>query len=77
MKQLAFGLGLLALGSAAAAPARADFAVVKFETGYCQIWWDSAANPWGPRWTKIAAGLPNYATAWAVLANAVAQRVCP
>jgi hypothetical protein len=77
MKRLAFALGLLALGSVAAAPARADFAVVKFETGYCQIWWDSAANPWGPGWTKIAAGLPDYTTAWAVLANAVAQRVCP
>lgn len=76
MKRLAFMLGLLTLGSVAPAPARADFAVVKFETGYCQIWWDSAANPWGPGWTKIAAGLPDYTTAWAALANAVAQRVC-
>ncbi len=76
MKRLAFAVGLLALGSVAATPARADFAVVKFETGYCQIWWDSADNPWGVGWTKIVVGLPDYPAASAVLANAVAQRVC-
>jgi hypothetical protein len=76
MRRLTFAVGLLALGSVAAAPARADFTVVRFETGLCQIWWDSADNPWGVGWTKIALGLPDYPTAWAALANAVAQRVC-
>ena len=76
MKQLAFAVGLLALGLTAATPARADFAVVKFETGYCQIWWDSADTPWGVGWVKIAVGLPDYNTAWAALASAVAQRIC-
>ncbi len=76
MKRLEFAVGLLALGSVAATPARADFAVVRFETGYCQIWWDSADNPWGVGWTKIAVGMPDYSAASAVLANAVAQRVC-
>jgi hypothetical protein len=76
MKRLAVALGLLAFGLSAAGPARADFAVVRSETGYCQIWWDSAPNPWGAGWTKIAAGLPDYAAARAVLANAMAQRVC-
>ena len=76
MKRLAFAVGLLALGSAAATPARADFTVVRFESGHCKIWWDSADNPWGVGWTKIAIGLPDYPAAWAALANAVAQRVC-
>ncbi len=76
MRRLAFAVGLLALGSVAATPARADFTVVRFETGHCQIWWDSADNPWGVGWTKIALGLPDYPAAWAALANAVAQRVC-
>ena len=76
MKRLMFAVGLLAFALAAAAPARADFAVVRFETGHCQIWWDSADNPWGFGWTKIAMGLPDYSAAWAALANAVAQRVC-
>ena len=47
MKRFAFAVGLLALGSAAATPARADYAVVRFETGYCQIWWDAGDVPVG------------------------------
>ncbi len=68
--------GALALASAAATPARADFAVIKFDSGYCQIWWDSAATPWGAGWSKIALGLPDADAARAVLDNAVAQNVC-
>ncbi|MGD0024600.1 MAG: hypothetical protein ABSC37_08230 [Xanthobacteraceae bacterium] len=45
MKRLAFAIGVLALGFAAAAPARADFAVVKFNSGYCRVWTDTAAGP--------------------------------
>ncbi len=33
MKRLAFAVGVLALSFAASVPARADFAVVKFELG--------------------------------------------
>ena len=77
MKHLAFAVGVLALGFAASTPARADFAVVKFESGWCQIWWDSAANPWGTGWTKIAVGLPDWAAAAAALDAARAQNVCP
>ena len=40
MKRLAFAVGVVALSFAASVPARADFAVVKFELGYCRIWWD-------------------------------------
>jgi hypothetical protein len=38
MMRLAFAIGLLALGFTAATPARADFAVVEFRSGYCRIW---------------------------------------
>ena len=54
MKRLAFAVGVLALGFAACAPARADFAVVKFELGYCRIWWDTGAKPIGTGWTIVA-----------------------
>lgn len=76
MKRFAFAAGVLALGLVAAAPARADFAVVRFETGYCQIWWDSTDIPWGAGWAKIAFGLPDYWVARTVLDNAIAQRAC-
>ena len=45
MKRLAFAIGLLAVGFCAATPASADFAVVKFKSGYCRVWNDTAAGP--------------------------------
>lgn len=79
MNGSAFAIGLIAvtLGVAAATPARADFAVVKFGNGHCQVWWDSASNPWGDAWTKIAIGLPTWSAAEAALDMARAQDACP
>ncbi len=76
MKQLAFAVGLLAVALAASTPARADYALVQFDDGYCRIWWDSADTPWGTGWTKIAVGLPDHLAAQAALDSAIAQRVC-
>ena len=45
MKGFAVALGLLALGFSAATPARADFAVVDFNSGYCRVWTGTAAGP--------------------------------
>jgi hypothetical protein len=75
MKRLAFAVGVLALGFTAGTPARADFAVVKFELGYCRIWWDSGAKPWGPGWTKVAVA-PDFAGAWAAQDAAVKKGKC-
>jgi hypothetical protein len=75
MKRLAFAAGILTLAFAAATPARADFAVVKFELGYCRIWWDSGAKPWGTGWTKVASA-PNFQAAWAAQDAAVKKGVC-
>jgi hypothetical protein len=75
MKRLAFAVGLLALGVAAATPARADYAIVRFETGYCQIWWDGGATPWGVNWTKVAI-TPDWASAYSALYAAIAARTC-
>jgi hypothetical protein len=48
MKRLSIAIGLLVLGVAAAAPARADFAVIKFkDTGACRAWYNHTAKPWG------------------------------
>jgi len=75
MKRLAFAVGVLALGFTAATPARADFAVVKFEFGYCRIYWDSAAKPWGTGWTMVATA-PTWEAAWAAQTAAVKAGKC-
>jgi hypothetical protein len=75
MKRLALAVGFAAVGFAATIPARADYAVVKFEGGYCRIWWDSSATPAGPSWTKIAIA-PDFASAWDELEKAIATNTC-
>lgn len=76
MKRLAFATGLCALTLTMAVPARADYAVVQFEEGWCQVWWDSAATPWGTGWRKLVIGLPSWSAASAALDNARAESVC-
>jgi hypothetical protein len=76
MKPLALAIGLLTLVLAASSTARADYAIVQFDDGYCRIWWDSAGTPWGVGWTKIAVGLPDHLAAQAALDGAIAQQVC-
>jgi hypothetical protein len=45
MKRLMFAIGALALGLVATAPAHADYAIVKFKSGYCRIYDNTA---WAP-----------------------------
>jgi hypothetical protein len=53
----------------AAAPAKADVGVVRWNSGWCQIW-DNAAGP--PPWPAgefvlIAGGFASWAEAWEVM----------
>jgi hypothetical protein len=75
MKRLAFAVGVLALGFTASTPARADFAVVKFELGFCRIYWNTSAKPWGTGWTTVATA-PDFAGAWAAQDAAVKKGKC-
>jgi hypothetical protein len=43
--RLTFALGLLVLALVSAIPARADFAVIAFNSGYCRVWTDTAFGP--------------------------------
>ncbi len=76
MKRLTLAIGLLAFAVAAATPAYADYAVVRFDNGWCKVWWDSGATPWGAGWTKIAIGLPDWLAASAALDSARSQGAC-
>jgi hypothetical protein len=44
-RRLIFAVGVLALGLVATAPAHADYAIVKFKSGYCRIYDNTA---WAP-----------------------------
>ena len=51
MRQLALAVGLLVLGIGAAIPARADYGVVRFHSGFCRVgrtrrWFPLAASIW-------------------------------
>ena len=45
MIRSAFAIVLLAFGFTAVSPARADFAVIEFNSGYCRVWIDTAFGP--------------------------------
>jgi hypothetical protein len=67
----------MALGLLAATPAKADFSVIRWTSGWCQIWDNSVpTQPWPSDYTVVAAKLPNWSAAWAALHGAIASRKC-
>ena len=75
MKRFTLAAGVVALGLAATTPAWADFALVRWDDGYCRIWWEASATPWGAGWAKIATA-PDYSTASAALNQAEQAGTC-
>jgi hypothetical protein len=75
MKRFVFAVGVLALGFAASTPARADFSVVRFESGFCRIWWNNSANPIGTGWARVATA-PDFMGAWVAQDAAVKKGKC-
>jgi hypothetical protein len=75
MKRLVFAVGVLALGFAASTPARADFSVMRFELGFCRIWWNNGINPIGTGWARVA-NAPDFSGAWAAQDAAVKKGKC-
>jgi hypothetical protein len=45
MKRFVLAVGMLAMAYGMSSPARADFAVARFNDGYCRVWADSAQKP--------------------------------
>ena len=72
MKRLVFAIGVLALGFAASTPARADFSVMRFELGFCRIWWNNGINPISAGWARVASA-PDFTGAWAAQDAAVEE----
>jgi hypothetical protein len=67
----------MVLGLLAATPAKADFSVIRWTSGWCQIW-DNAVptTPWPTDYTVVATKLPNWNAAWAAFHGAIASRKC-
>lgn len=76
MKKLRFAMGMLALGLVAAAPARADYVVVKFDPGYCRIWWQSSMKPYGAGWSYVGRPYGDLPSAYTALNAAWMRKVC-
>jgi hypothetical protein len=82
MKKVVFAIGVLALGLTATAPAHADFAIVKFNSGYCRIWPDTSVTPpdgtfiWWQWGHYRHYRLPTLAVAELKLHTAVARHLC-
>jgi hypothetical protein len=75
MKRFVFAVGVLAFGFAASTSARADFSVMKFESGFCRIWWNNSANPIGTGWARVATA-PDFMGARAAQDAAVKKGKC-
>jgi hypothetical protein len=75
MKCFALAIAGVTLGLAATTSARADFALVRFDDGYCRIWWEASATPWGAGWAKVATA-PDYSMASTVLDQAQQAGTC-
>jgi hypothetical protein len=60
---------------AASTPARADFSVMRFELGFCRIWWNNGINLVGTGWTRVATAA-DFTSAWAAQDAAVKKGKC-
>ncbi|HVU40370.1 MAG TPA: hypothetical protein VHD86_04915 [Xanthobacteraceae bacterium] len=45
MKRFVLAIGVMAMAFGISSAARADYAVVKFKSGYCRVWTDTAGGP--------------------------------
>jgi hypothetical protein len=76
MKTLALLIASLSVALAVSTSAKADYALIQFRDGRCEIWQDSGSDPWGAGWTKLAFGFPDYFAAHNAIDGALAQGVC-
>jgi hypothetical protein len=79
MKRLSLVLGAMALALTAASPAQADYSIVRWTYGDCKIWADPPGTgtvPIGSGWAIVAANLPYFEAAKAVLEDLYRQGVC-
>jgi len=67
----------LAFGLVVASPAQASFKVIKWTSGYCQVW-DSAipTHPWPGDWRAVSKSYKTSARAAAKRERLIKKKVC-
>lgn len=78
MTRLSLALTAIALFAASSMPAKADFSLIRWNTGWCQIWDHAIPSPLPPTAEFKALG-PRFATfgdAYAAFGNALQTRTC-
>jgi hypothetical protein len=48
---------------------------MRFELGFCRIWWNNGINPIGTGWARVATA-PDFSGAWAAQDAAVKKDKC-
>ncbi len=77
MKKLVFIVSACAVSIAASGQARADYSVIRWTSGFCQVWDNS--TPWEPFPSDYKRGrvqFPSFSAAMAAKRHLVARREC-
>jgi hypothetical protein len=74
MKRLSLIIGIVALALTIAAPARADFSLIKLPDGHCEIWF-AGFEPWRVGWLLLRI-CPDWWSAQVARDFAIANGVC-
>ena len=53
MRSCVLSIGILLSMLVAQTPARADFSLIRFADGHCEIWWGAYAAPMSAGWIKL------------------------
>ena len=68
MSRWTLALCTAAIAIAVSSPVRADYNLVRWSSGDCQIWNnDNNRMPWGDGWVLLAWNMPSYDVAWQAL----------
>jgi hypothetical protein len=76
MTRLSIALCATVLGVAAATPALADYEIIGFEDGRCEIWQQGPSWPWGDSWVVLASDIPDHQAAVHVRNALYRERIC-
>jgi len=78
MRRLTLALATLVVALTAAGAARADYAIIRWNSGDCTIWDNRGflAVPIGFGWGVVATGLPSYGAARGFLEAMYRRGVC-